>query len=53
MKSGAFHDTTTWPLPGLVVTEVGAVGRVSGVVSEVDGEAGPRPFALVANTENV
>ncbi len=53
--AGATQASTTWPLPGVAVSPVGAPGAVGGAIGVADAgaDAGPGPTALAATTVNV
>ena len=55
LLDGAVQFTVADPLPAVAVTPVGAPGAVGALgVTALDGdEAGPSPFALVADTVKV
>ena len=47
---GAVQVRSTWPLPGVPLTLVGALGSERGVTAEEAAESAPEPAALVALT---
>ena len=53
LLDGAVQFTVADPLPAVAVTAVGAPGSVFGVTALDGEEAGPVPFALVADTVKV
>jgi hypothetical protein len=53
LVNGAVHDITTWALPGVAMTPVGALGTPTGMTALEGLEAGPVPDELVAVTVKV
>ena len=52
-STGACHETTTCPLPGVAVTPKGAEGTPPGVTGADGVEGTELPAAFLATTENV